>query len=89
LINPSDHSYFERYFEDNNYFFFSPQDGVEANLFVSEYQIDTDNSLSPYEDHEIIEGAVVLEEATISPYRVRKDEYMRLFIRKSPISIDV
>jgi hypothetical protein len=61
IINPGDDTYLKTYLEDRNYFPFSPTDGVNANLFISSYTIDTDQSLWPVEDIETDEGGIVLE----------------------------
>lgn len=50
MINPQDKDYLSTFIDDFNYFPFSPKTGTNANFYISEYKITTDNSILPYED---------------------------------------
>ena len=50
VINPSSHDYLTYYLDDLNYFPFSLTSGVNANLFLSSFQVTTDESIMPWED---------------------------------------
>jgi len=47
IINPNDQDYLGSYLEDRNYFTFTMQTGMTANIFVSAYDIQSDVSLLP------------------------------------------
>ncbi len=48
ILNPGDPDYIGNYLEDRNYFTFTRTMGTSANIFISSYQIDTDESLWPW-----------------------------------------
>jgi hypothetical protein len=51
--------------------------------------MDTDESLSPVEDHYKESGAVILDPAEAMYYKVRGTEYLKFYIRKSPIGVEI
>lgn len=75
--------------EDVNYFPFSTTNGVNANLFISSYEIETDESLLPNEEVHVDEGGIVLDSAQVMNYQIRGTDYMKLFLRKSPINLSI
>lgn len=56
LINPNNEEPISYYLEDRNYIQFNYQYGGLTNLFVSKYQITTDNSIWPLEENRVYEG---------------------------------
>lgn len=50
IINAGDKQYLSTFIDDFNYFPFSKDTGTNANLFISSYNIETDESILPYED---------------------------------------
>lgn len=83
IINGGSHEYLSYYLEDMNYFPFSLDSGVNANIYMSTYTITTDESISPFEDIRNDQGGIVPELAQIHNYNVRNDEYMKFYLRKS------
>lgn len=47
IINPDNSKYLDNYLEDRNYFTFTRNMGMSANVFISSYTITTDSSLWP------------------------------------------
>lgn len=88
IINAEDKDYISYYIEDRNYFQFTSTLGMTANMFVSSYQIDTDQSLWPVKDPKTDVGGIVFESAqtfVIQP----TTEYIQLYLRKSSLSMYV
>ncbi len=50
VINAGDIEYLNYYLEDSNYFTFNTVTGINANLYFSDYSIETDHSIFPWED---------------------------------------
>lgn len=48
IINPDSSEYLGFYLEDRNYFQFTKTIGTSANIFISTYSIETDESLWPW-----------------------------------------
>lgn len=88
IINAQDKDYISYYIEDRNYFQFTKTLGMTANMFISTYNIDTDQSLWPVEDPQTDVGGIVFESAqtfVIQP----TTEYVQLYLRKSSLSMHV
>lgn len=88
IINPQDKQYISYYIEDKNYFQFTKTLGMTANMFISSYQIDTDQSLWPVKQPKKDMGGIVFESAqtfVIQP----TTEYIQLYLRKSSLSMSV
>ena len=49
--------------------------------------METDESLWPVEEYSKVDGGIVLDTAQVVNYQVRGTEFMKLNIRKSPISL--
>lgn len=47
IINADDSKYLDNYLEDRNYFQFTRTMGMSANIFISSFNIQTDESLWP------------------------------------------
>lgn len=56
---------------------------------MSSYEINTDDSLWPVEDIKTDVGGIVKSAAQMVPYKVRSSEYVKFFVRKSPLSISI
>lgn len=54
---------------------------------MSSYEINTDDSLWPVEDIKTDVGGIVKSSAQMVPFKVRSTEYVKFFLRKSPLSI--
>jgi hypothetical protein len=50
LINPSQTNYIDYYLEDRNYYPFSKKTSVTSNIFITQNNITTDKSISPFKD---------------------------------------
>jgi hypothetical protein len=50
LINPSQTNYIDYYLEDRNYYPFSKKTSVTSNIFITQNDITTDNSISPFKN---------------------------------------
>lgn len=86
ILNPQNADYLGSYFEDRNYFAFTKKLGSSANLFISTYEIATDNSLLPQKDVNTELGGIVYENTQIFIYQP-VNEYIQLQLRKSSLSL--
>lgn len=68
MINPQDKDYLSTFIDDFNYFPFSPKTGTNANFYISEYKITTDNSILPYDDKSQDKGGIVIDKAQLMNY---------------------
>lgn len=59
LINPSKLDPVEKYFEDKNYNTLSGTIAIDTNVYLSEYEINTDDSLWPWEEVNKASGVYV------------------------------
>jgi hypothetical protein len=90
LLNPGDKSYINYYLEDSNYFSFNTNIGVSANLFYSEYSIETDNSILPWEDKSTEGGVLTVAPANSQIYSViNTNQYAKIYLRKSSERFDM
>lgn len=51
VINPNDKKFISYYLEDSNYFAFDNTLGVNANLFYTDYKIQTDTTFLPWQEY--------------------------------------
>jgi len=63
--------------------------GSNANLFVSSYTINTDESILPYEDMDQKTGGIVLDNARYLSSEIRDHEYIKFYIRKATLALEV
>lgn len=59
IINPDDIDYMKSYLEDRNFFTFTKSLGTSANLFISSFTIDSDESLWPWKERVEKIGGIV------------------------------
>lgn len=88
ILNPQNSDYLGYYLEDRNYFTFTPTLGVTANIFISSFEIDTDQSLLPNTQIAVDTGGVVYEQTQAFVY-VPASEYLSLYLRKSSLSLSI
>lgn len=69
--------------EDKDYIYFGKNLGSANYIFISDYNITTDNSILPYTDKETITGGIVLLPARISIQEVANNWYGSFIFRKS------
>ncbi len=90
MINAGDTDYLNYYLEDSNYFIFNTATGVNANLYFSEYHIETDHSIFPWKDTTDDQGALTTSSANIQTYSVTSNnQYAKLYLRKGSQKIDI
>jgi hypothetical protein len=90
VINAGDKDYLNYYLEDSNYFSFNTITGVNANLFFSEYNIETDHSIFPWPSTTVEKGALTPSSANSQTYAVTDaNEYAKIYLRKSSQRIDI
>lgn len=89
IINAGKKQYLSTLIDDFNYFPFSMKTGSNANLFVSSYTINTDESILPYEDNVQKTGGIVLENARYLSYEVRGEQYLKFYIRKATLALEI
>ena len=58
IINPNNIDYLDYYVNTDNYFIFSKQVSIHSELMISDYTINTDNSILPYEDSHTDKGFI-------------------------------
>lgn len=90
VINPGDTDYLKYYLEDSNYFSFNTITGVNANLFFSEFNIETDHSIFPWPSITEDKGAMTPYSANSQAYAVTDvNEYAKIYLRKSSQRFDI
>jgi hypothetical protein len=83
-INAGSEEYLNYYLEDSNYFSFNTATGVNANLYFSEFSIETDHSILPWSDSSSDVGAMVTSSANSQVFSVESGkQYARIYLRKA------
>ena len=72
------------YLEDRNYFGFNLNSTIISNIYLTEQFIETDYSLLPWNDKSNQTVLTVKELAQVKNSMSFKDEYINVFLRKSP-----
>lgn len=74
------------YLDDITHFTFSLTLGVSCNFYIESYELEIDDSLTPFKSVKTVKGALAGISpsifSTFTPYS--KGEYFRFYIRKSP-----
>lgn len=87
LINPDEINPMSYFLDDTNNFPFSITTGTACNFYVQSYTINTDNSLLPFDEINTMTGGKSPVPAQMTTYTITSSgEYMRFYIRKSPVS---
>lgn len=84
LINPTLKNPISIYFEDKNYNTLNEQLAIDTNFYISQYEINTDESLLPYEDINSTTGIFIdriQKQEFVRP--VQKGSYAKVHFRKS------
>lgn len=87
LINPDQLTPISIFLDDTNNFPFSTSLGTSCNFFFESYSITTDNSLLPVPDMQTQTGGLTSTPALMTTYQSSLNEYLRFYIRKSPVSL--
>ena len=83
VINANEKTYISYYLEDRNYFSFDTLTGVSANLFFSQYNIETDTTILPWKEHQQETGVKTENTAISQNYRMTPGEsYFKFYLRK-------
>lgn len=75
VVNPDSTDYIDYYLEDKNYVLFGPQIASETFLYITDFTIDTDNSIWPYESFEKDEGFFAKDLAVNHPLQYGAGSY--------------
>lgn len=62
---------------------------MTANFFLSSYTINTDESIYPVQQPDQLKGGISTTPTQTIPYKIRQKDYLKLYIRKSSLSIQV
>ncbi len=89
IINPTNKQFLSNYLDDLNYFPFTQSDGVSANFFLSSFEVTTDESIYPFEQFDSAKGGIATGPAQTINYKVRQKDYLKFYIRKSSLSLQV
>lgn len=89
ITNPGSEKMLDLFLDDRNYFLFTPTDGVTANLFLSTYSIDTDQSIYPNELTETATGGLSTTTTQTISYKVKQSDYLKFYIRKSALTLQM
>ena len=84
VINANDKYHVKYYLEDRNYFSFDMQTGVLANLFFSDWNVISDESILPWKDKKQVEGLKTTETAVDQNFMIdARNDYFKFYLRKS------
>lgn len=70
---------------DQNFIYFGNQLGASHEIFISEFEINTDHSILPYTDYRLTTGAIVTTPNVVSTQEVGNGWYSRFRFRKASI----
>ena len=56
VLNPGKNEFVGHYLDDSNYFTFNLAEGVESNLFYSDFNVETDTTILPWKDISSVSG---------------------------------
>jgi hypothetical protein len=88
VIDASEKQYLEYVLEDTNYFEFTNMVGVSSQIFLTEYEVNTDNSIypEPFKDVTTEKGLTLSERPVVSNFEIiNTDEFVRLYLKKSDL----
>ncbi len=88
LVNPDQDQYKHQYLQDRNYVPFNVRFGVNTNIFVDEYLIQTDESLTPQKNIRE-EKLWLVPELPRYVYHVPDKEFLQFYFRKSARNVKV
>ena len=84
MVNPDSVDYIDYYLEDKNYALFGPQIACDVLFEVSDYTIETDNSIWPFESFQYDKGFFIKDKALLHPFQYSAGvPYLDLYISKS------
>lgn len=87
LVNPDQQTPTSIFLDDTNNFPFSTTTGTSCNFFLEGYTISTDRALMPIPDMETELGGLAEVPALMTSYPASLGEYLRFYVRKSPVSL--
>ena len=74
-MNPDSVDFIDYYLEDKNYVLFGPQIASETFLYITDFTINSDNSIWPYESETTDHGFFVKDLAVNHPYQYSQGNY--------------
>lgn len=86
IINPQEPEYIEYYLEDRQWIIFGSEMGAELDMYLTEIDITSDNSILPYTDHKMdIVYYIDLNSKYLPLLRTNDSLYATFFVMKDPI----
>ena len=79
------------FFEDKDYMTFSPVLATTTNLYLGEYEMNTDDTIFPWVEKKVESGFIINrgEKESSNYIPTPSDSYCKLFLRKSNSKIQI
>lgn len=83
IVNAGDQDYKTLFFEDRNFFSFTPSMGISARAYIQEHEIDTDISILPFSEQVVDKLVVMPDIFQIGSVPVSANTYVNIDFVKS------
>lgn len=83
LINPSSQDYITYYLEDRNFILFTNTYSGILSIFVSDYEITTDESIIPIKQEKVERGGMINSLGQLVPFQITDSVYASFVLRRA------